>query len=80
MALQLRRIPQYFRPKIANAENWSVIDPRDRLWEDAYRSRWAYDKVVRSTHGVNCTGSCSLESLREGWDRHLGDLADRLPD
>ena len=24
-----------------------------------YRDRWAYDKVVRSTHGVNCTGSCS---------------------
>lgn len=56
---QLRRIPQYFRSKIPNAENWSVIDPRDRLWEDAYRNRWAYDKVVRSTHGVNCTGSCS---------------------
>lgn len=24
-----------------------------------YRDRWAHDKVVRSTHGVNCTGSCS---------------------
>lgn len=24
-----------------------------------YRNRWAFDKVVRSTHGVNCTGSCS---------------------
>ena len=24
-----------------------------------YRDRWAFDKVVRSTHGVNCTGSCS---------------------
>ena len=22
-------------------------------------SRWQYDKIVRSTHGVNCTGSCS---------------------
>ena len=22
-----------------------------------YRDRWSYDKVVRSTHGVNCTGS-----------------------
>ena len=21
--------------------------------------RWQHDKVVRSTHGVNCTGSCS---------------------
>jgi hypothetical protein len=24
-----------------------------------YRNRWAFDKMVRSTHGVNCTGSCS---------------------
>lgn len=31
--------------------------PRDA--EDLYRRRWQYDKVVRSTHGVNCTGSCS---------------------
>ena len=30
-----------------------------RGWESMYRGRWAYDKVVRSTHGVNCTGSCS---------------------
>ncbi|GAB2869890.1 nitrate reductase subunit alpha [Nocardioides pacificus] len=28
-------------------------------WESFYRDRWSYDKVVRSTHGVNCTGSCS---------------------
>ena len=21
-----------------------------------YRDRWSHDKVVRSTHGVNCTG------------------------
>jgi nitrate reductase / nitrite oxidoreductase, alpha subunit len=28
-------------------------------WEEMYRNRWQYDKVVRSTHGVNCTGSCS---------------------
>ena len=24
-----------------------------------YRDRWSHDKEVRSTHGVNCTGSCS---------------------
>jgi nitrate reductase alpha subunit len=23
-----------------------------------YRDRWSHDKVVRSTHGVTCTGSC----------------------
>nr|WED68953.1 hypothetical protein PJ912_01220 [Pectobacterium colocasium] len=31
----------------------------NRDWEDGYRSRWQHDKIVRSTHGVNCTGSCS---------------------
>lgn len=33
--------------------------PEQRTWEEFYRNRWSYDKVVRSTHGVNCTGSCS---------------------
>ncbi len=32
---------------------------RDRSWESFYEDRWHFDKVVRSTHGVNCTGSCS---------------------
>lgn len=27
--------------------------------EDAYRGRWSHDKIVRLTHGVNCTGSRS---------------------
>jgi nitrate reductase / nitrite oxidoreductase, alpha subunit len=35
-----------------------LID-RHRRWESAYRDRWRHDKIVRSTHGVNCTGSCS---------------------
>ena len=30
-----------------------------RAWEDGYRQRWQHDKIVRSTHGANCTGSCS---------------------
>jgi nitrate reductase alpha subunit len=36
-----------------------VVTNEDRSWEDGYRGRWSHDKVVRSTHGVNCTGSCS---------------------
>src|SRR5690606_10973784 len=24
-----------------------------------YRDRWSHDKVVRSTHGVNCAGACA---------------------
>lgn len=36
-----------------------LFAPKQRNWEDFYRNRWSYDKTVRSTHGVNCTGSCS---------------------
>jgi len=32
---------------------------QSREWEKGYRTRWQHDKIVRSTHGVNCTGSCS---------------------
>ncbi len=41
-----------------------VFSPETRSWEDFYRNRWAHDKVVRSTHGVNCTGGCS-------WNIHV---------
>ncbi len=59
MPSQLRRVPHFFRRGIPNAEGWSELVGRDRDWEDAYRRRWQFDKIVRSTHGVNCTGSCS---------------------
>ena len=36
--------------------NGTVVD-EDRTWENAYRQRWQHDKIVRSTHGVNCNGS-----------------------
>jgi nitrate reductase alpha subunit len=38
-----------------------VVDPKTRQWEEFYRNRWQYDRTVRSTHGVNCTGGCSWE-------------------
>jgi nitrate reductase alpha subunit len=36
-----------------------IENPKARQWEEFYRNRWQHDKVVRSTHGVNCTGGCS---------------------
>ena len=36
-------------------------DPTLRRWEEFYRNRWQHDKIVRSTHGVNCTGSCTWQ-------------------
>ena len=41
------------------ADGHGIVTREDRGWEDSYRQRWQHDKVVRSTHGVNCTGSCS---------------------
>lgn len=42
---------------------WSreTVDPAARHWEEFYRNRFQHDKRVRTTHGVNCTGSCSWE-------------------
>ncbi|MCI0457990.1 MAG: nitrate reductase subunit alpha [Gemmataceae bacterium] len=42
------------------------VDARGRAWEEFYRNRWQYDKLVRSTHGVNCTGGCT-------WQIHVKD-------
>ena len=60
-------------------DNWKYLSPGERIndghseesqrgreWEKIYRQRWAHDRVVRSTHGVNCTGSCS-------WKVHVKD-------
>ena len=41
------------------ADGHGITTDENRDWERAYRGRWAHDKIVRSTHGVNCTGSCS---------------------
>jgi nitrate reductase alpha subunit len=35
--------------------------PNERKWEEFYRNRFQHEKRVRTTHGVNCTGSCSWE-------------------
>ncbi|UCF93476.1 MAG: nitrate reductase subunit alpha [Desulfobacterales bacterium] len=43
------------------ADNWAETRCGQREWEELYRRRWQYDKKVRSTHGVNCTGSCSWD-------------------
>jgi nitrate reductase alpha subunit len=36
-----------------------IVNPKTRQWEEFYRNRWQHDKIIRSTHGVNCTGGCS---------------------
>jgi nitrate reductase alpha subunit len=65
---------RFFRPKgdlagcreEKTADGWAETRCGQRAWEALYRRRWQYDKKVRSTHGVNCTGSCS-------WDVYVKD-------
>lgn len=49
-----------------------------------YRDRWSHDKVVRSTHGVNCTGSCSWNVyVKDGlitWETQAVDYPTTGPD
>ncbi|ACS85567.1 nitrate reductase subunit alpha [Musicola paradisiaca] len=56
----------------------------NRDWEDGYRSRWQHDNVVRSTHGVNCTGSCSWKIyVKNGlvtWETQQTDYPRTRPD
>ncbi|WP_433386081.1 nitrate reductase subunit alpha [Micromonospora sp. KLBMP9576] len=53
-------------------------------WESFYRDRWRYDRVVRSTHGVNCTGSCSWNVfVKDGlitWEHQATDYPTTGPD
>jgi complex iron-sulfur molybdoenzyme family reductase subunit alpha len=48
---------------MAVAEPGTDFDPLTsypyRGWESLYRDQFTWDKVVRSTHSANCTGSCS---------------------
>ena len=55
----LDRLKFMSKVKSTFSNGHGAVVKEDRQWEDAYRQRWQHDKVVRSTHGVNCTGSCS---------------------
>ncbi len=55
----LDRLKFFERVKDTFSSGHGIVTDEDRNWEDAYRNRWRHDKVVRSTHGVNCTGGCS---------------------
>jgi len=49
--------------KRKDAISWikDEVTPQLRGWEEFYRNRWQHDKIVRSTHGVNCTGGCTWQ-------------------
>ncbi len=62
----LDRLNHFALPKESFSNGHGVATGEDRTWEDAYRNRWAHDKIVRSTHGANCTGSCSWKIYVKG--------------
>lgn len=62
----LDRLTYFSQPKESFSGEHGVTTGEDRTWEAAYRDRWAHDKIVRSTHGVNCTGSCSWKIYVKG--------------
>jgi nitrate reductase alpha subunit len=50
---------RFFTRATVSDDGRSMEHKGDRVGDAFYRDRWSHDKVVRSTHGVNCTGSCS---------------------
>ena len=70
------------REKFSNGHG--VTTEENRAWEKAYRDRWSHDKIVRSTHGVNCTGSCSWKIyVKNGlitWETQQTDYPRTRPD
>ncbi|MCX5496226.1 nitrate reductase subunit alpha [Kaistia dalseonensis] len=75
----------FFRKNVDTfSDGHGVVTAEDRSWEDGYRKRWQHDKIVRSTHGVNCTGSCSWKIYVKGgivtWETQQTDYPRTRPD
>ncbi|MEK7264574.1 MAG: nitrate reductase subunit alpha, partial [Pseudomonadota bacterium] len=75
----------FFKNRVSEFSNGhGVVTKDDRTWEDSYRKRWQHDKIVRSTHGANCTGSCSWKIYVKGgivtWETQQTDYPRTRPD
>ncbi|HEY8594829.1 MAG TPA: nitrate reductase subunit alpha [Devosiaceae bacterium] len=85
MSLLLDRLNFFSSKKLGSfADGHGVTTSEDRRWEDGYRKRWQHDKIVRSTHGANCTGSCSWKIYVKGgivtWETQQTDYPRTRPD
>jgi len=80
----LLRRAQYFTPGTPTPDFREVHKTGGRGAEEFYRERWRHDKEVRSTHGVNCTGSCSWKVyVKDGiitWETQQTDYPSTGPD
>ena len=80
----LRPAHRFLRRGPVSAEGWSQLVSKGREAESFYRERWQHDRIVRSTHGVNCTGSCSWNVyVKDGiitWETQAVDYPSTGPD
>ena len=80
----LLKLGRYFTKWDETADGRAVFREGGRQGDVFYRDRWSHDKVVRSTHGVNCTGSCSWKVyVKDGiitWESQQTDYPTTGPD
>jgi nitrate reductase alpha subunit len=80
----LMRSAQAFFPGEQSPDRWMLLREGGRQAEEFYRERWRHDREVRSTHGVNCTGSCSWKVfVKDGiitWETQATDYPSVGPD
>ncbi|WP_027850787.1 nitrate reductase subunit alpha [Marinospirillum insulare] len=78
------RLNYFKKSRVPFADGHGETQVTNRDWEDGYRQRWQHDKIVRSTHGVNCTGSCSWKIyVKNGlvtWETQQTDYPRTRPD
>ena len=81
---KLLRGVQFFAPGTPSPDHREVHREGGREAEEFWHERWRHDKVVRSTHGVNCTGSCSWKVfVKDGiitWETQQTDYPSVGPD
>lgn len=81
---RIMRWAQFFFPGQQSPDRHSLSRTGGRGAEEFYRERWRHDRVVRSTHGVNCTGSCSWQVfVKDGiitWETQHTDYPSVGPD
>ncbi|MBW0090762.1 nitrate reductase subunit alpha [Pseudonocardia sp. KRD-184] len=80
----LLRTGRFFTRRQTSPDLRAVYREGGRDGDAFYRDRWSHDKVVRSTHGVNCTGSCSWKVyVKDGiitWETQQTDYPSVGPD
>ncbi|MFN8725691.1 MAG: nitrate reductase subunit alpha [Rhodospirillales bacterium] len=80
----LDRLTYFTKVNAPFSDGHGIATNEDRRWEDGYRKRWQHDKIVRSTHGANCTGSCSWKIYVKGgivtWETQQTDYPRTRPE